>query len=324
MISNKKSCEDLIGKTYGCIEIIREVEPRITRHNQRITQVECKCLLCGKSFLRDATRIRDGSTTGHRGCSPSRYTNSDMTQNIIGNMYGNWMVVDEFRSDKNNHFTRMCICECQCGSKILWTHRKYDILAGRTKGCKICSSKRGEGTSKSPNRYDLSGEYGIGYTDKNEPFYFDLEDYNLVKDYHWYIDNTGYVHSQYKENGKYIHIKMHRLVMQVVGDSEKIIDHIGHNPVDNRKTMLRICTQRENSFNHRPMTNKFNCNVTGVRKERNSWMAYIGIDNKVLHLGSFKNKEDAIAARKVAEEKYFGEYSYDASQEIAERNKIKE
>lgn len=34
-----------------------------------------------------------------------------------------------------------------------------------------------------------------------------------------------------------------------------------------------------------------------------------------IYLGGFINKDDAIKARKEAEEKYFGEYSYDNSQE---------
>ena len=128
--------------------------------------------------------------------------------------------------------------------------------------------------NKSHNKYDLTHDYGIGYTDKGETFYFDLEDYDLIKDYHWYIDNAGYVHAQYRENGKYIHIKMHRLVMQVVGNPQMIIDHIGHNTTDNRKSMLRICTPRENSFNHKPIVNRINCDTTGIKKEGNSWNFY--------------------------------------------------
>lgn len=31
------------------------------------------------------------------------------------------------------------------------------------------------------NTYDLSGEYGIGYTTKGEEFWFDLEDYDKIK-----------------------------------------------------------------------------------------------------------------------------------------------
>ena len=37
------------------------------------------------------------------------------------------------------------------------------------------------------NKYDLSGEYGIGWTHNTEhEFYFDLEDYDIIKYYCWY------------------------------------------------------------------------------------------------------------------------------------------
>lgn len=31
------------------------------------------------------------------------------------------------------------------------------------------------------NTYDLSGDFGIGYTDKGEKFYFDISDYEKIK-----------------------------------------------------------------------------------------------------------------------------------------------
>ncbi|MGN7402715.1 HNH endonuclease [Cytobacillus praedii] len=45
----------------------------------------------------------------------------------------------------------------------------------------------------------------------------------------------------------------------------------------------------------------------GVRwiENRQKWNAYIGFKGKNKNLGYFKNKDDAIAARKIAEEEYF-------------------
>ena len=57
--------------------------------------------------------------------------------------------------------------------------------------------------------------------------------------------------------------------------------------------------------------NKLNSNNTsGIKgvyyvKSRNKWNASIGFRGKTIHLGQFKNKEDAIEARKKAELKYF-------------------
>jgi hypothetical protein len=56
--------------------------------------------------------------------------------------------------------------------------------------------------------------------------------------------------------------------------------------------------------------------VTGVIWHRRSskWRAFIRINGKQIELGLFDRFEDAVVARKEAEEKYFGEFSYDNSQ----------
>jgi hypothetical protein len=57
--------------------------------------------------------------------------------------------------------------------------------------------------------------------------------------------------------------------------------------------------------------------VAGVRFENKKWVAYIKVNYKKIWLGAFDNFEDAVNARKVAEEKYFGEYSYDNSMKLS-------
>ena len=42
-------------------------------------------------------------------------------------------------------------------------------------------------------------------------------------------------------------------------------------------------------------------------------MSRINVNGKTLYLGYYKSFNDAVAARKAGEEKYFGEYSYDNS-----------
>ena len=52
--------------------------------------------------------------------------------------------------------------------------------------------------------------------------------------------------------------------------------------------------------------------VTGVtwRKNFKRWHVRIFASGKEIFIGSYMNYDDAVAARKAAEEKYFGEYSY--------------
>ena len=168
---------------------------------------------------------------------------------------------------------------------------------------------------KKYNTYEFQDEYVIGYTSKGEKFYFDLEDYDIVKDHCWYIDNkSGYVETHI--NNK--RIRMHRLILDV--DKNDVVDHIHgkESRNDNRKNNLRKTTQAKNMINIGVRINN-KSGVTGVYfdKDRNKWSAQISINKKTISLGRFNTFDDAVKVRKEAEKAYFGEYSYDNSQNMA-------
>jgi hypothetical protein len=52
-------------------------------------------------------------------------------------------------------------------------------------------------------------------------------------------------------------------------------------------------------------------------KREQKWRARIKVDGKEKHLGYFNNKDEAIRAKKYAEEKYFREFSFENSQEMS-------
>jgi len=58
------------------------------------------------------------------------------------------------------------------------------------------------------------------------------------------------------------------------------------------------------------------------KKSHSRWQAQIGVNLRCIYLGIFDNLEDAIAARKAAEEKYFGEFcrSYTGSANTDKRS----
>ena len=154
------------------------------------------------------------------------------------------------------------------------------------------------------NHYDLSGEYGIGYTSKGEPFYFDKEDFELISQYKWWINSNGYVCCSCPKK-----TKMHRLVMGVT-DRKVKIDHIHHNKNDNRKSELRIVTDSQNQMNTVPRKHSSVCKGVSWHKKYQKWIAQVSIDGKLKCLGMFEKEEDAIDVRKRAEKEYYGEYAY--------------
>lgn len=202
---------------------------------------------------------------------------------------------------------------CECNPDNIFRVRQKDLKNGHTQSCgclvsenaKIVGKLYDGSKHKKYNEYNLNGEFGIGYTLKGEEFYFDLEDYDKIKDYCWHIDKRGYVISQHNKTPFY----MHRLILNVV-NVNTFVDHIYHNLNDNRKSQLRICTNTENCRN--TIVGKNNkSGIVGVRfnEKRCKWESTIKADRNTIYLGRFDNIEDAIKRRLEAQDKYFGEFS---------------
>jgi hypothetical protein len=130
------------------------------------------------------------------------------------------------------------------------------------------------------------------------------------------------------KNPVYFHIKInnvqymgHRIIYFLKNDidpADKQIDHIDPAiPMPNVASNLRLATPTENSRNRKKRSNNTS-GVPGVHWDRKAmkWRAYITINQKRIWFGYFAKTADAIAARKDAEVKHFGEFSHDASRKI--------
>ena len=233
---------------------------------------------------------------------------------LVGRIFERLTVIerDYTRSTKRARW----LCECNCESKNTISVASGNLVQGITKSCGCLSKNSPNVGIKRYNRYDITGEYGIGYTFKNQEFYFDLEDYDLIKDYSWSMNPKGYIGTTHDPEGNIKGISMHRLVMNVT-DKNVFVDHIHHILNDNRKGELRSTTRSQNSMNQ--TISKINkSGVTGVYWNKTSgyWMSYININKEQTVLGKYKNFNDAVRARKNAEEKYYGEFSYDNSMKL--------
>lgn len=235
---------------------------------------------------------------------------------LTGIRFGRLVAVkraEDYISSNGKHQSQW-LCKCDCGNDDVVVAAN-SLRRGLTKSCGCFAKETTTKVKKKYNTYDISGEYGIGYTSKGEEFWFDLEDYDLIKDYSWHIDKGGYVCTSGYSNGKNNHKKLHRLVMNCI-DVDCDIDHKHGKETryDNRKSNLRIATRSQNNMN-KGIRSDNTSGVTGViwYKNKNKWRAEIFVDNNCISLGYYKKLEDAVKARKDAEEKYFGEFSYDNS-----------
>ena len=216
---------------------------------------------------------------------------------------------DDYISPTGKHKAKW-ICECSCEQ-----HNIVSIVGAsltkkngtRSCGCLIAQQTVARNKDcKKYNKYDLSGEYGIGWTSNtNQEFYFDLEDYDKIKNICWYEVIRHGVHSLEGQNcvtGNTT--SMHILL------GYKCYDHIDRNELNNRKCNLRQASNSEQCQNRSKFKNNTS-GITGVHydQKRNKYIARIQINNNRVVVGCYDNKEDAIKARLDAEQEYFGEFA---------------
>lgn len=181
--------------------------------------------------------------------------------------------------------------------------------------CGCLAKEQASARRKRTNQFDLSNQFGIGYTRKGEIFLFDLDDYDLIKNYCWRLRPDGYLDAKIPKTDQ--RIMMHNLIMNC-----HYIDHKNGVRHDNRKVNLRI-PQGEfgfDSYNQmnkcKQQNNKSGCTGVFWHKRDCIWEARINIGRKQIYLGRYKNFDNAVKARKVAENQYFREWSFDNSRKL--------
>lgn len=113
----------------------------------------------------------------------------------------------------------------------------------------------------------------------------------------------GYIYIGIDKTGCYAHRLAWLYMTGKMPDDQ--IDHKNHEKDDNRWINLRAATYKLNSRNT-PLKSNNTSGFVGVswKKESNAWKAEIKVDGKSIHLGCFREKQNAINARKEANIKY--------------------
>lgn len=98
--------------------------------------------------------------------------------------------------------------------------------------------------------------------------------------------------------------KVHRVIWKMVRGTEPplMLDHRDRKPSSNRDFNLRPTSYAQNTINRNKQA--------GLKRARNgAWEARINKDKKYVHLGTFKSKAKAIAARRQAAVELYGEFA---------------
>ena len=120
-----------------------------------------------------------------------------------------------------------------------------------------------------------------------------------------YSSSDGYQHTFVHMQ----HILLHRLIFLFHhGYLPEFVDHENGDRTDNRIENLRPATIEENARN-RGIAKNNSTGVTGVKMDHSKFRAVINVNKKRISLGTYKTLEEATAARRAAELKYFGEFA---------------
>lgn len=228
-----------------------------------------------------------------------------------------WIVIartDDYIEKGTGRHRTCWLCECACEKHTRREVVEHNLITGDSKSCGCLRVYAAINNGKTTKKYnevvlnlqDEHGLYGVGYcSNTNTEFFFDMDDYNIIKEYCW-LEHVirGYHALEAKIPNQKETTRMHWLL---VG---KYYDHKDRNPLNNRRYNLRPANNIENAQNRTIQSNNTS-GIIGVcwHSSKQRWIASITVNKKRKELGRFKNKEDAIRARLQAEKQYFVEFA---------------
>lgn len=165
------------------------------------------------------------------------------------------------------------------------------------------------------NKYEIRGDVTVIFVESPKYGHFEIfistiDLKKLIKfENSWSIrrNNSGdfYAISHSKRDGnRQKTILMHRFITDA--DKNKVVDHINHNTLDNKRSNLRLATPSQNSQNRLGATVKSKTGIRGVTfyAPTRKWKASAQVGGKNKSIGYF----DEIGEAKMAAEKYREKY----------------
>lgn len=217
-----------------------------------------------------------------------------------GDIYGRLTVVKEY--EKRNGETYF-LCKCICGNTKVAPKRS--LQRGFCLSCGCLHKERTIASSKQRiknNIYEQIDKDTIKVWAQDGLFFITSTEFlPYVKEQCWAINkSSGYAYCRMRGVNKKQYF--HRYVFKDKDIEGMVIDHINGKVYDNRADNLRIVTHSKNTMNTTV--------EAGVSYSKNiqKWWAYIDRNKKRINLGYYATREEAVSARRKAEDLYPTDY----------------
>lgn len=125
----------------------------------------------------------------------------------------------------------------------------------------------------------------------------DAEDFERVAAHRWYMNSGGYVVRQVTVGRKKQRtLGLHRFIMGLEYGDPREVDHRDGNPLDNRRSNLRVCTHALNGENKRPACGRSAYRGVSWSEERQRWVANGCLNYRQVYIGAFDTEQEAADA----------------------------
>lgn len=143
----------------------------------------------------------------------------------------------------------------------------------------------------------------------------DERDYEELSKYKWHARRTRRKADKYvavrnrgaNEEWPSVMVPMHRQITAAPQGMD--VDHINRDPLDNRRSNLRVCTRSQNTMNTGKRYGSSLYKGVSWATQRNKWNARIWKDGRKFNLGFFDDQEEAAIYYDIAAQLFHGEYA---------------
>lgn len=295
MMENKR-CKVHVGDTIGDYEVISKDGNREKYEYYYI----CKCKNCGFEKSIAYTSLTSAKGVKCNKCN-DKFARIDFVKgykdNLQGKRFGK-LLVESFAGTNCSHSRWNCICDC--GKKEVKSI-SY-LMSNESPMCSLCSKLKIK--PKKENEIEINENVAV----INGKIVIDLQDLDLIKSFNRYIsiNTAGYAYFRFNGDDIFIHRLLFNLPYRYDSEERSIVDHINGDKLDNRRYNLRLCKKEMNPVNCKLYkTNTSGQKGVGYLKRLGKWQSQINYQNKAYYLGVFENFEDAVYARKQAEEQLY-------------------